>query len=158
MPPDNTKRRFVLTGHLLMVLSIMFSACLAGFTPVSIQTREYNSEGSGVYVETPKSPDHPGLVILREKGCLVCHSIDGSRLVGPTFKMYYGSERTEVTPGGVKKEIADSAHIKRAIYYPDEEMALGYGKSLMKSYKDILSDAEVRTIIEYLKTLSGKDN
>jgi cytochrome c oxidase subunit II len=107
--------------------------------------------------KTGIQPDHPGLILLRNTGCLACHTTDGSKLVGPSFKELYGSERDEMTPGGMKKIMADSLFIKRAVYYPDAEVALGFSKSLMKSYRDILTDAELRTIIEYMKTLSGKE-
>ena len=104
--------------------------------------------------KTEIKPDHPGLVLARNTGCLACHSTDGSKLVGPSFRALYGSVRNEVTPGGLKKILADSVFIKRAIYEPDAEMALGFGKSLMKSYKGVLNDADVRTITDYLKTIS----
>lgn len=107
--------------------------------------------------KTEIQPDHPGLVIVRNTGCLACHSIDGSKLVGPTFKGLFGSERSEVTSGGLKKIMADSVFIKRAVYEPDSEVALGFSKSLMKSYKGMLSEKDLRIIIEYLKTLSGKE-
>ena len=107
--------------------------------------------------KTGIQPDHPGLVLVRNAGCLACHSTDGSKIVGPTFKGLYGSERNEIIPGGPKKIVADSMFIKRAVYDPDAEVAFGFSKSLMKSYKEIVSEADLRIIIEYLKTLSGKE-
>ena len=103
--------------------------------------------------KTEIKPDHPGLVLVRNTGCLACHSLDGSKLVGPSFKGLYGSMRDEVTPGGLKKILADTAFIRRAIYEPDAEMALGYGRSLMKTYKGIVSEQDLVTITDYLKTL-----
>ena len=107
--------------------------------------------------KTGPPQDHPGLVMLRNTGCLACHSIDGSKLVGPTFKGLFGSQRNEVTPSGLKKIMADTTFIRRSIYDPDAEMALGFGKSLMKSYKGLVTEQDLKTIIEYLKTLSGKE-
>jgi cytochrome c oxidase subunit 2 len=107
--------------------------------------------------KTGIQPDNPGLVILRNTGCLACHSTDGSKLVGPSFKGLYGSMRDEVTPGGQKKILADSVFIKRAVYEPDAETALGFGKSLMKTYKDVVSESDLRTIIGYMKTLSANE-
>jgi cytochrome c551/c552 len=123
-------------GEMILILSIIYFIC-AGFATTL---------------------EHPGLELLRKKGCLVCHSIDGSKLIGPTLKGLYGSQRDEVTPDGLKKILADSAFIRRAIYEPDAEMALGSGKSLMKTYRDIVSESELRMIIEYMKTLSVKEN
>ncbi|HVN58420.1 MAG TPA: cytochrome c oxidase subunit II [Bacteroidales bacterium] len=106
--------------------------------------------------KTGTKPDHPGLIISRNIGCLACHSIDGSKLVGPTFKGLFGSVRNEITPGGPKTMTADSVFIKRAVYEPDAETAQGFGKSLMKSYRGTLSEADLRTVIEYLKTISSE--
>ena len=38
----------------------------------------------------------------------------------------------------------------------DTEIVSGYNKGLMKSYKGILSETDLKTIIDYLKTLNEK--
>ena len=103
--------------------------------------------------KTGIQPDHPGLVLLRTTGCLACHSLDGSKLVGPSFKGFYGSART-VTSGNAEYPVtADDAYISRSVYDPDGEIVSGYNRGLMQSYKDVLSEPDLQTIIEYLKTL-----
>jgi cytochrome c oxidase subunit 2 len=149
----SANRKFVLTGvPLMMVLMILYPRW-TGFTAMKVQPKDVISTWPGENTKTAKSPDHPGLVVLRKTGCLVCHSTDGSKLVGPTFKGLYGSMRVEVTPGGLKNILADSIFIRRAVYEPDAEMALGFGKSLMKTYKDIVNESDLKSIIEYLKIL-----
>jgi cytochrome c oxidase subunit II len=101
-----------------------------------------------------KEPD--GLVMLRSKGCLACHTIDGNRLVGPSFKGIYGTERIVNTSKGEEKRTADDNYIAKSIYDPDVEIVSGFNKGLMKSYKGIVSDEELKTITGYLKTLNDK--
>ena len=94
-----------------------------------------------------------GRRIMQSIGCFACHSLDGSKLVGPTFKGLYGSERT-VTSGGSKKVVtADDEYIRKAIFEPDAELVEGFGRGLMLSYRGQLSEDDILLIIEYLKTV-----
>jgi cytochrome c oxidase subunit 2 len=90
---------------------------------------------------------------MQSIGCFACHSIDGSKLVGPSFKGIWGEEQTVVT-GGEKRQITvDEEYIRRSIYDPNADVADGFNKGLMLSYEGQLSDDDINNIIEYLKTL-----
>ncbi len=99
-------------------------------------------------------PDPAGLKILKDNGCLACHSLDGRPLVGPTFRNYYGSERTVKVKGGEKQVIADEEYTITSIYEPNKEIVTGYSKGLMQSYEKLIDEDEMEKIIEYLKTLN----
>jgi cytochrome c oxidase subunit II len=99
------------------------------------------------------SPTATGRRIMQNLGCFACHSLDGARLVGPTFQGLYGSERTVITGGSTRQVIADDEYIHRSIFDPNYDIVQGYGRGLMLSYKGQLSEADVENIIEYLKTL-----
>jgi cytochrome c oxidase subunit 2 len=103
---------------------------------------------------TGEIPDPPGLVLLRETGCLACHSLDGSRLVGPSFKGIYGSVNTVITGGEERTVTVDDEYLKSSITEPDNDIVKGYSKGLMQSYSDELTDEEIDLIIEYLGTLT----
>jgi cytochrome c oxidase subunit 2 len=103
-----------------------------------------------------KIPEPEGFIVLRTTGCLACHTIDGAKLVGPSFKGLFGSERTVVVKNKEMKKIADEAYIANSIYNPDSEIAAGYNKGLMKSYTGILKEADLKKIQDYLKTLGDK--
>ena len=95
-----------------------------------------------------------GLDVLRKNGCNVCHSSEGSRLVGPSYLGTFGSTRT-VETGGVEREVmADSAYIYTSIMDPDADVVKGYYKGLMLSYEGLISDEEIGLIIEYLRYLN----
>jgi len=100
-----------------------------------------------------KVPEAEGLIVLRKTGCLACHTIDGTKLVGPTFKGLLGSERTVVVKNKEIKRTADDAYIVNSVYNPDAEIETGYSKGLMKSYTGILKEDDLKKIQEYLKTL-----
>lgn len=95
-----------------------------------------------------------GYDLMQETGCFACHTIDGSKLVGPTYKGLFGHNVNVLTAAGEKEVVADEDYIKRSILYPNAEVVVGYNKGLMLPYKDILSDDDINLIIEYLKTLS----
>lgn len=99
-------------------------------------------------------PEPEGLKLLRSTGCLACHSLDGSKLVGPSFAGFYGSQRTVVAGGAQKTVNADDAYITRSIYEPNEEVVEGYARNLMQSYRELLTEEQIGIITEYLKKLA----
>ncbi|MGD9928573.1 MAG: cytochrome c oxidase subunit II [Mangrovibacterium sp.] len=103
--------------------------------------------------ETVDSPTASGKRIMTNIGCLACHSLDGSKLVGPSFKGLYGHEVTVKAGGETKTVVADDEYIKRSIYDPNAEIVEGFAKGLMQSYQGQLTDDDIALMIEYLKTL-----
>lgn len=97
-----------------------------------------------------------GFQILQKNGCIACHSTDGSKLVGPSFKGLYGAERVVEVNGETKIIPANDEYIKRAIYEPNAEVVEGYTPGMMVSYKDNIAEDEVREIIKYLESLNAK--
>lgn len=95
-----------------------------------------------------------GYLLLRNTGCIACHSLDGARLVGPSFKGLYGAERIIDSGSGKKTVIADETYIINSIYNPDSEIVSGYPKGIMKSYTELLKDEDLKIITDYLKTLN----
>jgi cytochrome c oxidase subunit II len=103
--------------------------------------------------KTSKVPEAEGLIVLRNTGCLACHSVDGAKLVGPTFKGLFGSERTVLVNNTETKKTVDEAFISLSVYNPDAEIAAGFSKGLMKSYTGVLKEEDMKKIQDYLKTL-----
>ena len=94
-----------------------------------------------------------GFKILEKNGCIACHSLDGTKMVGPTFKGLYGSIVEVETNGTNRKIKADSAYIISSIVEPNKDIVKGFPAGVMQSYKNIVSDKEIQQVIEYLKTL-----
>jgi len=99
------------------------------------------------------NPVEAGLQILTANGCIACHSLDGTRLVGPSFKGLYGAERTVILEDGSKTTItADEEYIKRSIYEPNVELVDTYPK-VMISYKQSINEEQLKQINAYLESI-----
>jgi len=104
--------------------------------------------------ETPIAPEDKGLIVLQNNACISCHSLDGSKLVGPSFKGLFGSERLVIDAGKELSVIADSSYLKRAILEPDKEVVKGYTPGMMRSYDKVITDDDIKSIIAYLENQS----
>ena len=81
--------------------------------------------------------------------CNACHSVDGSRLVGPTVRGLYQSTR-EFTDG--TSAVADEAYLREQILVPASKVTAGYPNA-MPAYAGRLSDEELHALVEYIKEL-----
>lgn len=97
--------------------------------------------------------EHPGLTLLKQNACLTCHSQDGSKIIGPSFRGLYGKTEIVETDGKEREVLADDEYIARSIREPNADVVKGYMKGLMVSYANVLSDEQIAHIIDYLKTL-----
>ena len=104
-------------------------------------------EGSAVAGLTPAEL---GEKLYKEKGCNACHSLDGSVVVGPSFKGLIG--RTgECTDGS--SYTADENYIRQSILEPQSKIVKGF-QPVMPSFKGILSEDDISALIAYMKTLN----
>jgi cytochrome c oxidase subunit 2 len=94
---------------------------------------------------------------IYEQNCQQCHSLDGSRLVGPSWQGLYGSER-ELTNG--QTIIADEQHIINSIINPNEHVAVAdppYPINVMpQNYGELLDDRELERIVAFVKAQSDE--
>ena len=97
------------------------------------------------------SPEDWGEKLYLRRGCAGCHTVDGTKRVGPSFKGTYGNVRPLADGSTVK---ADENYVRESILYPKSKVVAGY-QPVMPSYKGQLSDDDIDSIIAYLKTLSG---
>jgi cytochrome c oxidase subunit 2 len=104
-------------------------------------------EGGGAVASLP--PAELGERIYKEKGCNACHSVDGSTLVGPSFKGVFG-HTVELADGS--NVDADENYLRQSILEPQSQVVKGF-QPVMPSFKGILSDDEVTAVIAYIKTL-----
>lgn len=97
--------------------------------------------------EATATPAEKGKTLVQNLGCKGCHSVDGSKSSGPTFKGIVGRQTT-LADG--KVVTADHEYLETAITDPKSVLVQGYS-AIMQPYK--LSDRDVDAIVEYLKTL-----
>ena len=81
-----------------------------------------------------KYAEPAGLTIMKKNACTGCHSLDGSKIVGASFKGLYGKQEKVITDGKECSVTVDDAYIATSIYDPDKDVVVGFQKGIMKSY------------------------
>jgi len=99
-----------------------------------------------------RTMEQVGELLYNRKGCVACHSLDGSKRVGPSFKDVYGFEFD--TREGVRIT-ADDAYIKQSILDPNVSVIAGY-EPVMTPFAGQITDREIEAITAWLKTLSSR--
>ncbi|MBP1687275.1 MAG: cytochrome c oxidase subunit 2 [Deltaproteobacteria bacterium] len=89
-----------------------------------------------------------GRRIFEQKGCVACHSTDGTPNVGPTLKGLYGST-VEFEDGSTRT--ADTTFLEEFIRDPRKRTIKGV-RAIMPRTE--LTDEELRQLIAYLQSLS----
>ncbi|HYI14635.1 MAG TPA: cytochrome c, partial [Thermomicrobiales bacterium] len=90
-----------------------------------------------------------GAELANANGCVGCHTIDGSAVVGPTWQGLYGAEITLADGSTVT---ADDAYIAESIRDPSAQIHEGFQDLMPKTFAD-WSDEQVNAIIAYIQTL-----
>jgi cytochrome c oxidase subunit 2 len=94
------------------------------------------------------APAQLGKALFETKGCVACHTVDGSPSVGPTMKGLYRHE-TEMEDGS--RIMSDEEHLAEEIRQPNKHVVKGFPPVMPEVP---LTDAEVNALVEYIKTLS----
>jgi cytochrome c2 len=83
-------------------------------------------------------------------GCNSCHSLDGTKSTGPTFKGLFGSTVT-LTNGQTVK--ADEDYLLESILDPDKQIVTGYQPGVMSSVikKGQVSQADAKQLVDFIK-------
>jgi cytochrome c oxidase subunit 2 len=93
-----------------------------------------------------------GPELLAAKGCTTCHSQDGSRMVGPSFKGLMGRKEVVVETDGESEVTVDEAYLRRSILEPKAQVVKGFDP-VMPEQRDLLSNEELDEIIKVLQGL-----
>lgn len=135
------------------ILCAEYCGQLHAYMLSSVTVMDRKDYETWLVTEPDLSDQHPGLTILQKNACLSCHTQDGSRLVGPSFKGVMGMTET-VTIGGQDTEITvDRDYVIESMKNPNAAIVKGYQQGLMISYEGIISDEEMNQVVDYLETL-----
>lgn len=89
-----------------------------------------------------------GQQVFTRNACGACHSIDGSQIVGPSLLGLYGKNRA--FDDGTSAT-ADDDYLYTSIVNPMDKIVEGYLPQMVPY--DYLPENEIRSLIEYIKTL-----
>lgn len=101
--------------------------------------------GAAAVVVTAASAE-AGAALYKAKGCNACHSIDGTKIVGPTFKGAWGTAR----PTSAGAVTMDLAYVKESIQTPMAKIAEGYPPAMPPQ---TLNDLEIESVALFIETL-----
>lgn len=112
-----------------------------------IQQVDYeNKGGPAPVIDASKASAVNGRGFYKLKGCNACHSLDGTRVVGPSFKGLWG--KTESTSAG--DVVVDAAYVTESIKQPMAKVVTGFPPAMPPQN---LSDLEIESIILFLQEL-----
>lgn len=97
----------------------------------------------------PKISAEKGKQIAKSNGCFACHSTNGKKMAGPTWKNLY-DHKVQLKDGTTI--VADSAYIHEAIIHPSKQITKGFTPT-MPSFS-YLKKAQIASLIAYIKSLS----
>ncbi len=100
-------------------------------------------------VDPRQSLPEQGRRLSSEYGCLKCHTVDGTRHIGPTWLDLY--KKTERLEGG-KVVVADEGYLTESMMDPRAKIVAGY-QAVMPTYQGKIPAPEVAAIVEFIKSL-----
>lgn len=89
-----------------------------------------------------------GESIAKKAGCFTCHSVDGSKGTGPSYKGLFGRQE-QMTDG--KSYAADENYIKESILNPKAKIVKDYENGNMPAFQ--FKTPQLEAIIAYIKTV-----
>jgi cytochrome c oxidase subunit 2 len=100
------------------------------------------------------TPVDAGRTLYVRRGCVQCHSLDGTARVGPSFKGVFGTEQ-QLEDGSTIT--VDENYLRESILQPQAKVRAGY-KGVMPVYSARSQDEqrineEISAIIAFIKSL-----
>ncbi len=167
---DFEKNRSVMSGE-LAELQAAEDAALTGYAknddgsysiPVAV-AKEMVAGKPGLLTDAFGAPAAPAAVAVVEgvdaelaaagqalytgKICMTCHSLDGAKGVGPSFKGLFGREET-LSDGTTV--VVDEAYLTESILTPNAKVVQGFPPAMPPM---VTEQADVDALIAYIKTL-----
>jgi cytochrome c oxidase subunit 2 len=90
-----------------------------------------------------------GKEVYETKGCVACHSVDGSEKIGPSHKGLY-QRKVELADG--RTVVADDNYIRGHIENPRGSLVKGYNP-VMPTFKGLITETEMNALMAYLKSI-----
>jgi len=155
LPGKNLVKELRITPDLIGAYTVRCAELCGGAhsqmeRPVVVQSQQdFDTWVAGQKAANTQSPEERGQKIA-EAQCKVCHSVDGTKGVGPTWKGLAGST-TELADG--TSVTADDVYLMESITNPAAKIVKGYSNIMPATLKNNLSDQQISDLIAYIKSL-----
>lgn len=157
LPGENLVKQLRITPTRIGNYTVMCAELCGGAhaymnAPVKVVSKTDFDQWLGAQVSAViTDPVERGKKWAENTGCISCHSLDGTKLVGPSWKGLYGET---VTLADGTTVVADEAYLRTAILDPNAQITQGYPANVMPSnYNTLLTDDQINDLIEYIKSI-----
>jgi len=96
-----------------------------------------------------KSPADWGKVQYETKGCNSCHTLDGSKSKGPSWKGIYG-HMVELNNG--TSVLVDDDYLRESMLYPNAKVVKGF-EPIMPTFQGLLKENQIKGLQAFIKSL-----
>lgn len=110
--------------------------------------QDWIDSGGGLSGEGMSSVEF-GKLLFTKQGCATCHSVDGTKKVGPSLLKKFGSQERLTTGGTV---LVDENYLRESIMEPNAKVVVGY-EPVMPTYSGRLKDNQINALNDYIKSL-----
>lgn len=94
-------------------------------------------------------PEEWGKIQWERKGCQTCHTVDGTRSKGPSWKGIFG--KTEKLNNGTTVQV-DENYLRESMLNPNAKVVDGF-EAIMPTFQGLLRQNEMDGLIAYIKSL-----
>jgi cytochrome c oxidase subunit 2 len=95
-------------------------------------------------------PVERGEMFAQQFGCIACHSLDGTQLVGPTWKGVFGSQ--EQLDDGTSV-LVDRDYLFKSIREPGLQIVAGYQDLMPANIAEGMTDEQIEDVIAFIESL-----
>jgi cytochrome c oxidase subunit II len=95
------------------------------------------------------TPEEWGKIQYETKGCQACHTIDGSRSKGPSWKGIWG--KMEKLKGG-GTVLVDENYLRESMMQPNAKIVDGF-EPIMPTFQGLLRQNEINGLVAFIKSL-----
>ena len=96
-----------------------------------------------------KTPADWGKVQYETKGCNSCHTLDGSKSKGPSWKGIYG-HMVKLNNGS--SVLVDDDYVRESMMYPNAKVVDGF-EPIMPTFQGLLKENQIKGLIAFIKSL-----
>ena len=109
---------------------------------------------AGVTPKTYSALALRGRDVAESTGCMACHSLDGSQVVGPTWQGLWGSEKALADGSTV---VVDESYIVESIRMPTAKLVEGFAPVMIAYDEAQLAADDLDALVAFLREETGSE-